>query len=179
MFVWIIIIIRHSIQLNTVFNTTSSSCVSEETNSLHQTYTVILFFFISSFKCGVVLFLSSCATFDFASYRSLFIFYWNIYISQLQIQQMICESTLQIRKHEYFGDLGFIILFIGILSMYVINLSAVSLFADSLFMFLAMFVSDVHCQFEWMNIILFLWKKTFIHFVVFRVHMSNQALLYY
>jgi len=61
---------------------------------------------------------------------------------------MICESTLQIRKHEYFGDLGFIILFIGILSMYVINLSAVSLFADSLFMFLAMFVSDVHCQFE-------------------------------
>jgi len=56
---------------------------------------------------------------------------------------MIWASTLQIRKHGYFGDLGFIILFVGILPMYIINLGAVSLFADSPFTFLAMFVSDV------------------------------------
>jgi len=57
-------------------------------------------------------------------------------------------STLQIRKHGYFGNLGFIILFADILPMYAINLSAVSLFADSTFTFLTMFVSDVLYQFE-------------------------------
>jgi len=61
---------------------------------------------------------------------------------------MIWASTLHIRKHWYFGDLGFIILFVGILPMYTINLGVVSLFADSPFMFLAMFVSDVLYRFE-------------------------------
>jgi len=61
---------------------------------------------------------------------------------------MIWVSMLQIRKHGYFGDLGFIILFVGILPMYVINLGAVNLFADSPFTFLAMFVSDVPYRFE-------------------------------
>jgi len=55
---------------------------------------------------------------------------------------MIWASTLQIRKHEYFGGLDFIILFVGILPLYAINLSDVSLFIDSSFTFLAMFVSD-------------------------------------
>jgi len=50
---------------------------------------------------------------------------------------MIWASTLQIWKHEYFDDLDFIILFIGILPLYAINLGAVSLFADSPFTFLA------------------------------------------
>ncbi|AES88711.1 transmembrane protein, putative [Medicago truncatula] len=50
---------------------------------------------------------------------------------------MIWTSTLQIRKHEYFGDLSFIILFVGILPLYGIKLGAVSLFADSPFTFLA------------------------------------------
>jgi len=68
---------------------------------------------------------------------------------------MIWMSTLQIRKHGYFGDLGFIILFVGILPLYAINLGVVSLFADSPFTFLAMFVSDVLYRFEWMNIVLF------------------------
>jgi len=44
---------------------------------------------------------------------------------------MICASTLQIRKHEYFGDLNFIILSVGILLLYAINLGVVSLFADT------------------------------------------------
>jgi len=47
-----------------------------------------------------------------------------------------------------FGDLGFIILFVGILPFYAINLGDVSLFADSPFTFLAMFVSDVIYRFE-------------------------------
>jgi len=47
-----------------------------------------------------------------------------------------------------FSDLGFIILFVGILLFYAINLGAVSLFANSPFTFLAMFVFDVIYQFE-------------------------------
>ncbi|AES67346.1 transmembrane protein, putative [Medicago truncatula] len=61
---------------------------------------------------------------------------------------MTWASTLQIRKHGYFGDLNFIILFVGILPSYAINLGDASLFADSPFMFLAMFVFDVLYQFE-------------------------------
>ena len=74
--------------------------------------------------------------------------YRKIDISQLQIQPMIWASTLQIRKHVNFGDLGIIILFVGILPFQAINLGVVSLFADSPFMFLAMFVSDVLYRFE-------------------------------
>jgi len=55
---------------------------------------------------------------------------------------------LQIRKLGYFGDLDFIILFVGILPMYAINMDAVILFADSPFTVLAMFVSDVLYRFE-------------------------------
>jgi len=61
---------------------------------------------------------------------------------------MIWASTLQIWKQGYFGDLGFIILFVGILPIYVINLGVVSLFADSLFTFLAMFISDILYRFN-------------------------------
>jgi len=56
---------------------------------------------------------------------------------------MIWAPTLQIRKHGYFGDLDFIILFVGILSLYAINLGDVGLFAGSSFTFLTIFVSDV------------------------------------
>jgi len=61
---------------------------------------------------------------------------------------MIWVSTLKIWKHGYFSDLGFIILFVGIVPSYAINLCAVSLFAISPFKFLAMFVSDVIYQCE-------------------------------
>ena len=47
-----------------------------------------------------------------------------------------------------FDDLSFIILFVGILPFYSTNLGAVSLSADSPFMFLMMFVSDVIYRFE-------------------------------
>jgi len=71
---------------------------------------------------------------------------------------MIWASMLQIRKYGYFGDLDFIILFVGIFPLYAINLGAV---ANSPFTFLAMFVFDVlyQLQLEWMNIVLILSKK--------------------
>jgi hypothetical protein len=51
---------------------------------------------------------------------------------------MIWTSTLQIRKHDYSGDLNFIILFVvGILPLYAINFDVVCLFANSSFTFLA------------------------------------------
>jgi len=113
-----------------------------------------LFFWvvILSSKCGVVLFVVLCGVWFCVLSWCSFISYWNIYISQLQIQPMIWASTLQIRKHGYFGDLGFIILFVGILPMYAINLGVVSLFADSPFTFLVMFVYDVlyHLN-EWIS----------------------------
>jgi len=55
---------------------------------------------------------------------------------------------LKIQKYVNFGDLSFIILFVGILPFYAINLDAVSLFAGSPFTFLAMFVSNVIYRFE-------------------------------
>jgi hypothetical protein len=51
---------------------------------------------------------------------------------------MISVSTLQIWKYEYFDDLDFIILFVGILLVYISNLSVVGLFTDSPFTFVAM-----------------------------------------
>ena len=42
---------------------------------------------------------------------------------------MICASTLQIRMYEYFSDLEFILLFVVIFLLYVINMNDVSLFA--------------------------------------------------
>jgi len=68
------------------------------------------------------------------------LFLLKVSISQLQIQSMIWTSMLQMRKHNYFGDFDFIILFVGILSFYAINLADLSLFADSSLMFLEMFV---------------------------------------
>jgi len=53
---------------------------------------------------------------------------------------MIWASTLQIQKHGYSGDLDFIILFVGILPLYAINLGVVSLLADSPFTFLAILI---------------------------------------
>ena len=120
---------------------------------------------ISSSKCGVVLFVILCGVWFWVLLRCSFSSYWKIDISQLQIQSMIWASTLQIRKHEYFGDLDFLILFVGIWSLYAINSGIVSMFADSPFTFLAMFVCDVLYQFEWMNIC-FCKKKKRVTFVL-------------
>jgi len=79
---------------------------------------------------------------------------------------MIWASTLQIQKHVYFSDLSFIILFVDILPLYAISLGAASLFADSPFTFLAMFVSDVLYRLECMNIVLLLSKKNSIFIFV-------------
>ena len=54
---------------------------------------------------------------------------------------------LQILKHECYGDLDFIKLFVGILPLYAINLDDVSLFADSSFTFLTV-LNNVISRFE-------------------------------
>ena len=53
---------------------------------------------------------------------------------------MIWTSTLHIRKHEYSSNLDFIILFVGILMLYAINMGAVSLFVNSPLMFLVILI---------------------------------------
>jgi len=89
---------------------------------------------------------SSCATFDFASRCGVRLFLLK------DRHQSITNSTndlgVKIRKYVNFGDLGFTILFVGILSFYAINLGVVSLFADSSFTLLTMFVSNVIYRFE-------------------------------
>jgi len=59
----------------------------------------------------------------------------------------LASSLLQIRRHEYFGDLNIIILVIFVrictLLFYAINMDAVSLFTDSSFLFFANL--DLYC----------------------------------
>jgi len=59
----------------------------------------------------------------------------------------LASSKLQIRRHEYFGDMNIVILviFVGIsiLLFYAINMDVVSLFTDSSFLFLANL--DLYC----------------------------------
>ncbi|RHN47522.1 hypothetical protein MtrunA17_Chr7g0253901 [Medicago truncatula] len=67
----------------------------------------------------------------------------QISLDPVQIQSMnLASSTLQILRHEYFGDLN-IVISVGfcILPCYVINMDAVSLFTDSSLLFLA----NLHC----------------------------------
>jgi len=63
------------------------------------------------------------------------------------------SSTPQIRRHEYFEDMNIVILviFVGSLPFYAINMDVVSLFTDSSFLFLAnldLYCTDVLYQFE-------------------------------
>ena len=67
----------------------------------------------------------------------------------------LASSRLQIRRHEYFGDIIIVILVISVgigrLSFYAINMDDVSLFTDSSFLFLAnldLYRIDVRYQFE-------------------------------
>jgi hypothetical protein len=57
---------------------------------------------------------------------------------------MIWTSTLQIRKHGHSSDFNFIILSVGILPFYAINLDDVSFFTSSSFLFLAMLDLYLH-----------------------------------
>jgi len=55
---------------------------------------------------------------------------------------------LQIRKPGYSGDLDLIILFVGILLLYVINLDVVSMFAVSFFTFLAILMMLLYLMYS-------------------------------
>jgi len=79
--------------------------------------------------------------------RCLFDSCWNISFEQVQIRSMtmtLASSTLQIRRHEYSGDLNLVI-FVGTCTFpfYAINVDVVSLFTDSSFLLLANL--DLYC----------------------------------
>jgi len=98
---------------------------------------------------------SSCMTlFDFLTCCGVCL----VSIKKMTIQSMIWTSMLQILKYGYSSHFNFIILFVVILSLYIINLDVMSLFVNLSFMFLAM-LNGILYQFEWTNIILFLSKK--------------------
>jgi len=116
------------------------------------------FFVISSSKCDVVLFVVLC---DVVWFRVLLRCSFvpierSTSVNQLQIQSMIWTSTLQIRKHGYSGDLDLIILFVGILPLYAINLDVVSMFTVSSFTFLAILMMLLYLMYsidlnEWIS----------------------------
>jgi hypothetical protein len=118
-------------------------------------------FFFSSWFCHLsvmVCCLSSCAAlFDFPSCCGVQL----IYFKRLIIQSNIWASTLPIRMHDIPVTLILSYIFLGNKLLYDINLDIISLFADSSFTFLAI-LNCVLYRFEWMNIILFLYKKTYL-----------------
>ena len=138
-----------------------------------------MFFVISLFDCGVVLFVMLCGVWVCVLLRCSFSSYWKINFSQLQVQLMIWTSTLQIQNHGYFDDLEFIILFVGIFSLYAINLGVVSLFADPPFTFLVMLNMLLYLmcyQFEW---VLFLWWSGLNHapYIYYALSISTELSL--
>jgi len=71
--------------------------------------------------------------------KCLFGSYCHISFDPVQIQPItLASSTLQIRRHDYFGDFN-IVIFVGLctLPFYAINMDDVSLFTYSSFLFLA------------------------------------------
>jgi hypothetical protein len=67
---------------------------------------------------------------------------------------MTSLSTMKIRRHLYFGNFYFVTLFVSLsMPFYVINLDAVSLFADSYFSFLALLNLYLYLMYlsVWMN----------------------------
>lgn len=84
---------------------------------------------------------------------------WQISFNSMHIQSMILTSSmLQTQRHWYFGHFNFVIFvdfvtFVGILSLYAINMGVVSLFVDSFFSIYSDFefiFRDVFYQFKWM-----------------------------
>ena len=99
--------------------------------------------------------------------RCSFVSVWKITVDPVQIESMtFVPSTLQIRRHGYSENFN-IVKYVGLCNVpfYAINTDAVSLFADSSFLFLAilnLYCIDVLLSI-WMNeYLLFSQKKTFI-----------------
>jgi len=135
-------------------------------------------FYFLSFVFVILSSLNDFVCFDFPSLydvflisrltRCLFDSGWKISFEQVQIRSKtmtLASSTLQIRRHEYSGDMNIVILviFVGIITLpfYAINMDVVTLFTDSSLLFLANL--NLYCilyQFEWMNIVYFCKKKT-------------------
>jgi hypothetical protein len=83
---------------------------------------------------------------------------WRSRSDQVQIQSMstLVSSTLQIRRHEYFGHFN-IVIFVCIcnLSFYAININVVSVFACSSFLFLA--IINLYC----IDVLFFIWMNEY------------------
>jgi len=97
---------------------------------------------------------------------------WKISFEQLHIRSMtmtmtLTSSTLQIQKHEYFGDLN-IVIFVGIdiLPFYAINMDDVNLFIANF----DLYCIDVLYQFEWMNIVYFCKNKKKLYLMCFELN---------
>jgi hypothetical protein len=75
-------------------------------------------------------------------------FILKYYLQPIADSIMIWASTLQTRKLGHHGDFNLIILFVGILSLYSINLDAVNLFADSSLLFLAILNLYLHMMYS-------------------------------
>jgi len=112
-------------------------------------------FVISSPKCGGLLFVVLCGVVWFPFFlRCSFDSYWRIDYSIKDLGVNVADPEAM----DFPVTLILSYIFVDIMSLYAINLDAVSLFTDSSFTFLAV-LNDVISRFEWMNIILFFVKK--------------------
>jgi len=107
----------------------------------------VFYFVISLSSCTLVCSSSLCDIVCFSGFSQVF----DRFRLSVQLQLMtLASSTLQIRRHDYSGDLN-IVICVGIctLPFYAINMNVVSLFTDSSFLFLEnLHYIDVLYQFE-------------------------------
>jgi hypothetical protein len=92
--------------------------------------------------------------------RCSFVAGWKIKFGPVQIQSMtFVSSLLQIRMHGYSGHFN-IVKYVGLCNMpfYAINTDAVSLFADSSFLFLA--ILSLYC----INVLFSIWMNEYLLF---------------
>jgi len=150
-----------------------------------------VFSWLRRLECGVVLFFVLCGVVWFhVLLRSLFIpIKRSTSVNQLHIWSMIWASTLQIGKYGYYGDLDFIVLFVGILSLHAINLGDVTLFAVSPFEFLMILMILLYRMYsinlnEWISFFFYIKKLPqiiflIIAFVVFWPDAKWQILIFF
>jgi hypothetical protein len=93
--------------------------------------------FVVWVRCCVVSKLSSCNIIWFYVLVLLIGSYWNTGFNQLKVQLKIWALTLWI-MNIILRSLNFIILLVGILPLYTINLDVVNLFANLFILFLTM-----------------------------------------
>ena len=127
-------------------------------------FTSISFFILwfCCFSATLVCSSSSCSVVCLSCFLQVFVRFrlWDQLRSIADLMTLV-SSTLQIWRQGYSEDLNIVIcVCVYTLPFYAINMNAVSLFADSNFLFL----TNLQCidklyQFEWMKIFIFCQKK--------------------